>query len=647
MAANAAGILFWEVDVAARVVQWWEHRDQNLADVAPHSVTLERYTQRLHPEDRNVFDRAAAAAQEAGVDVISYRFRRLDAQQRYRHQQNHARLMFSPEGQPIRALGVSWDVTKEVEALEAAEAASRAKTQLLANVSHEIRTPMNGIIGMARLLMEAQLEAVQSDYVRTIHGSANALLNIINDILDFSKIEAGRMHIERVPLDPQRTVADVAATMSIQAQERGLSLRVELAPDAPQYVAGDPQRIRQCLINLVGNAIKFTAHGEIVVGLSAVGSSGELTRFWVRDTGIGIDAAVQKTLFEPFVQADASTTRTFGGTGLGLSIVKRFVEMMGGIIGVESELHKGSTFWFDLPLPAVSLDDRRVADQATVSGARIGSLLRQYAGRVLVAEDNPVNQTVVRHILERLGCEVIMAENGEQALSLLSTTAVKLVLMDLQMPVMDGVTASRRIREQKSGANRVPIVALTANAMAGEREKCMAAGMDGFLTKPIDIDRLCEVLDKCGLRASSAPLPNNAEPAPMAASVTVSAVPEPPPVNLSRWNELTDGDIDFATELLETFRESAAVSLEEIAQHAAQEQRVLLGRAAHRLKGAAANIHAESVADLAGSLELAANDATLQEIATQVATLRAHTLRTLEFLHALQQDGFRSTAAGV
>jgi HPt (histidine-containing phosphotransfer) domain-containing protein len=181
--------------------------------------------------------------------------------------------------------------------------------------------------------------------------------------------------------------------------------------------------------------------------------------------------------------------------------------------------------------------------------------------------------------------------------------------------------------------------------MAGEREKCMAAGMDGFLTKPIDIDRLCEVLDKCGLRTSPAQLPATTGPVPMAASVTVSAVPESPPVNLSRLNELTDGDLDFATELLETFRDSVAVSLEEIAQHAAQEQRVLLGRAAHRLKGAAANIHAETVADLAGSLELAANGATMQEIATQVATLRAQTLQTLEFLRTLQQDGFRSTAA--
>ncbi len=643
MATNAAGIVSWEVDIPARILEWWEHRDRNLADVAPRSMPLDRFARRVHPEDRGLLDRSIEAARVAGVDVISYRLRRLDRQGRYRHEQSHARLIFAPDGRPLRALGVSWDMTEEVEATEAAQAASRAKSELLANVSHEIRTPMNGIMGMARLLMEGPLDEAQRDFARTIYDSATALLSVINDILDFSKIEAGRMQIECVPMDLRHTVSDVAATMSIQAQERGLSLRVETTLDVPQRVSGDPQRIRQCLINLVGNAIKFTVQGEVVIGLSTAGQSGELTRFSVRDTGIGIDAAVQKTLFEPFVQADTSTTRSFGGTGLGLSIVKRFVEMMGGSIGVESELGKGSTFWFELPLPEVAADDPRAsAGEVGVAKPQFASLMQQFAGRVMVVEDNSVNQKVARQILERLGCEVILAENGADAVSLLSTTPVRLVFMDLQMPVMDGITATRRIRELEAGTHRVPIVALTANAMTGEFEKCIAAGMDAFLTKPLDIDRLREVLNNFGLgtEAVEGGVAESMGAEPIGIAVAASS-----PVNLPLLNELTDGDVDFANELLATFRESVASSLKEIAEHAASNERVPLARAAHRLKGAAANFHAESIAELAGVLEAAAVDATMEEIMGHVAALQAQTVQTMEFLRTLGRDGFRSTAA--
>jgi signal transduction histidine kinase len=285
MATNAAGISSWDVDIPARIIAWWEYNDDSPQHVA-HNANLDRTLGLLHPEDAGLFDQEVGKAQASGSQVISYRHRNFDATGKCLHKQSHARLIFGADGQPLRALGVSWDITEQVEATQAAQAASRAKSQLLANVSHEIRTPMNGIIGMTRLLMDSTLDEVQRDYAHTIHSSADALLRIINDILDFSKIEAGRMQIESIPMDVRRTVEDVAATMSLQAKERGLSLSVEVADDLHRNVLGDPQRIRQCLINLVGNAIKFTERGQVDIGLAKIEAQPGWLRFSVRDTGI-------------------------------------------------------------------------------------------------------------------------------------------------------------------------------------------------------------------------------------------------------------------------------------------------------------------------------------------------------------------------
>jgi CheY-like chemotaxis protein len=328
--------------------------------------------------------------------------------------------------------------------------------------------------------------------------------------------------------------------------------------------------------------------------------------------------------------------------------VKRFVEMMGGRIAFSSTLNQGSTFWFDLPMQTVAgqLDSSSATKLKSAVDHRAGALTRQFAGRVLLVEDNPINQKVARHILQRLGCEVVIAENGFEALTLLPGLNVRLILMDLQMPVMDGLTATLRIRElEASGAGRVPVIALTANAMTGEYEKCMAAGMDGFLTKPLNVDRLREVLAGFGLQNEVTEPDTSTGSAGATTAVHDSHHSAMGPIDLRRIQELADGDVEFAGELLETFCDSAERSLTEIARLVELEQREPLAREVHRLKGAAANVHAAGVAHVASQLELAAATAPYPRVGELAAALHVQTVHAIEFLRAVKQDGFRSSAA--
>jgi len=524
LALESAGMITWEFDCDTHRLTLDGILEQAVGLVPRPDGTVPAIYKLVHPDDLPHF---LAASERALYADEPFRCEyRMTIHGRERWVASRGRMEPDRSTRSRRMIGVSQDVTarKRAEAelhdaKDAAEAANRAKSQFLANMSHEIRTPMNGVLGMIELLERSGLNPAQQRLATTARQSGEALLAVLNDILDFSKIEAGRLHIESIPCDITRLVEDVMALFMARAHDKGLTLTYHLAPDVPAILYGDPHRLRQILINLVGNALKFTEHGEVLLQVTCDVTPRPAdeahVRFTVRDTGIGLSHEESTRLFKAFSQADDSTTRQFGGTGLGLAISKQLVELMRGDIGLESEPGRGSMFWFVVPLglaPTTILPEglsTRHGTRGEVSTSEGNAVVPSGSDdravslpvRVLVVEDNPVNQEVAREMLTAMGCEVRVVPNGFDAVETTLHEQFDIIFMDCQMPVMDGFEASQLIRTRENASRRTPIVALTGNAMSGDHERCLAAGMDAYLSKPFSFAALRAMVRRLALHA--------------------------------------------------------------------------------------------------------------------------------------------------
>ena len=506
----------------------------------------------------------------------------------------------------IQAIMRDISAQKETEdtlkrARDAALSATEMKSQFVANVSHEIRTPMNGIMGMTQLLLSTPLTPRQKDYVEAVSRSAEALMRVINDLLDFSKIEAGRLTLEEIDFDLTEELRDILDLYIPRADAKQLALRLERGKDLPDWVRGDPLRIRQILLNLLDNAIKFTQRGEVrLVVEPAAGAPGHI-RFSVRDTGPGIPSEVQGRIFQAFAQGDGSVTRKFGGTGLGLTICRQLAELMGGSLTLDSTPGKGSAFHLTLPLPA--------ARPAMTSPSEEALNLCFPGVRVLVAEDNPVNQKLAGYMLENLGVQVLLAADGKIAYEMLrrewqAQRPVDLVLMDFQMPEWDGLTATRAIRtwEREEGRARLPILALTANAMAGFERTCLEAGMDGVLIKPLREAELIAALGQW-LPGRAKPLRDQRPLLVSSPSASTSHHPEPRLFHAEKIRRLCHGDPVRIAEMLQLFISSTEPLLEALGRAIRAGDARQAARQAHQIKGAAAYLGAEEMTRHAAATE--------------------------------------------
>lgn len=506
MATRASGVGVWDWHVLEDRLEWGEGMF-SLYKLGKDEFdgTSKIWFELLHPEDRTRAERELSEAMLGENDLdTSYRFVLKDGTLRYIRVQ--AIVIRSESGEPVRMLGTNWDVTESVKANEAlielankAESANRAKSEFLANMSHEIRTPMNGVIGMTSMLLDSEsLSDQHREFAEVAMSCGEELLGLIDGILDLSKIESGSMQLASSAFHLKDLVNAFSEQFRLRAREKSLRFECDMKDAIPDVVRGDSIRLKQVLANLLGNAFKFTERGRVRmrVALDRYQDDGVFVKFSVEDTGIGIDPANKAGLFDKFTQADASTTRKYGGSGLGLAISKQIVDLMGGEMGLESEAGKGSLFWF-----TAWFESDESGIEPVVEPVGTGSKKRNLGKRLLLVEDNPVNRMVARGILNAMGCEVEIACDGVEALQFLESETCDAIFMDLHMPRMDGIEATRRIRKREAelGTEPLPIIALTARVQVEDRETCFEVGMNDFLSKPITPSAVSKALDKIAL----------------------------------------------------------------------------------------------------------------------------------------------------
>ncbi len=617
------------------------------------------YLQYTHPEDRTKNLEMLASLSSGRLDSIRHETRYLTKSGEERWCEALVWVLRrSDSGAAPGTAGVIEDITERKLAIEelrrakeAAEAANRAKTEFLANISHEIRTPMNGILGMTELALETQLSREQREYLQTVKTSADALLVLLNDMLDLSKIEAGQLELERIEFDLRATVVTTVNTLLTRAQARNINLNVRVDPDIPGTLVGDPARLRQILLNLVGNAIKFTEVGGVFV--EVIAENGEKPgstniRVLVRDTGIGIPIERQSAIFESFMQADATISRRFGGTGLGLAITKRLVNGMGGTIKVTSAPGKGSTFEFVVPFEKGSVRKERPTTDKPADLWRVPTVAGEQEerttgggaketpndshglkgrdtgsqdasrGTALVVEDNATNLALARTILEKAGYRVVTAGDGYQALAYLKalrspSDRPDVIFIDIQMPGIDGITATRSIRGMNTW-KEVPIIAMTAHAMRGDREKCLAAGMNDYLSKPVRKEELLEAAAKWTrvgrTRRETSQRTKGGHP-PVDTEV----------FDATRLLDLVDGDETAFREIITTFRETTRDLVNRLKEASENKDIDGMRHIAHTLKGSAGSFFAGQLQRASAWLEQVCESETFEEIARSVANV--------------------------